>query len=111
MNESIYRNVDAISSAIEENKKISFSYFEWDASGRKKMRRGGEKWAERIRESAVGLHARITGLLDEGRLAGQMESIKQVLARWDEAMSEKRISPGGCADLLAIAFFIQSVIN
>lgn len=66
------------------------------------VRRGGEKWAERIRESAVGLHARITGLLDEGRLAGQMESIKQVLARWDEAMSEKGISPGGCADLLAL---------
>lgn len=44
MDESIYRNVDAISSAIEENKKISFSYFEWDLSGRQKMRRGGEAY-------------------------------------------------------------------
>jgi predicted DNA-binding transcriptional regulator YafY len=44
MDESIYRNVDTIANAIEENKKISFSYFEWDASGRKKMRRGGEKY-------------------------------------------------------------------
>ncbi len=44
MDESIYRNVDAVSSAIEENKKISFAYFEWDQNGRKKMRRGGERY-------------------------------------------------------------------
>ncbi len=42
MNESIYRNVDAISSAIEGNKKIRFRYFEWCMGGEKILRRDGE---------------------------------------------------------------------
>ncbi len=33
------------------------------------------------------------------------------MERLDRECIEKNISPGGCADLLAIAFFIQSVIN
>ena len=41
MNESIYRNVDAIGGAIERKKKIQFRYFEWDENGEKKMRRDG----------------------------------------------------------------------
>ena len=41
MNESIYRNVDAIGSAIEENCKIRFRYFEWSAEGEKRLRRDG----------------------------------------------------------------------
>lgn len=41
MNESIYRNVDALSFAIEKNKKIRFRYFEWDLAGEKKLRRDG----------------------------------------------------------------------
>lgn len=44
MNESIYRNVDAISHAIEENKKLSFCYFEWDQKGQKRFRRNGEAY-------------------------------------------------------------------
>ncbi len=44
MNESIYRNVDAISHAIEENKKLSFFYFEWDQMGQKRFRRNGEAY-------------------------------------------------------------------
>ncbi len=42
MNESIYRNVDAIGEAIESKKKIRFRYFEWDIHGEKKLRRDGE---------------------------------------------------------------------
>ncbi len=42
MNESIYRNVDALSFAIENNKKIRFRYFEWDTNGEKKFRREGD---------------------------------------------------------------------
>ncbi len=42
MNESIYRNVDALSFAIEKNKKIRFRYFEWDTSGEKRFRRNGD---------------------------------------------------------------------
>jgi len=41
MNESIYRNVDTISCAIDEDKKIRFRYFEWGAGGEKKFRRDG----------------------------------------------------------------------
>ncbi len=44
MNESIYRNVDAVGGAIEEKKKIRFTYFEWDQKGEKKLRRGGEPY-------------------------------------------------------------------
>ena len=42
MNESIYRNVDAIGSAIEGNHKIRFRYFEWSVEGEKRLRRDGE---------------------------------------------------------------------
>ncbi len=44
MNESIYRNVDAISTAMENDKKIRFRYFEWGALGEKKFRRNGEEY-------------------------------------------------------------------
>ena len=74
------------------------------------VRRGGEKLAQRMRESASALDARIAGDLAEGRLSYHMEAIRQALARWDESMSEKRISPGGCADLLALtllAYFME----
>ena len=71
------------------------------------VRRGGEKLAERIRESAETLNARITGHLQERKLAQQMESIRQVMMLWDEALSEKNISPGGCADLLALTLLAK----
>ncbi len=44
MNESIYRNVDTLSLAIGENKKIEFHYFEWAPDGSRRYRRGGEKY-------------------------------------------------------------------
>ncbi len=44
MNESIYYNVDFIHSAISENKKISFKYFEWDFKGERKFKRDGTRY-------------------------------------------------------------------
>jgi len=44
MNESIYRNVDAIGGAIERGHKIRFQYFEWTPEGKKKLRRDGERY-------------------------------------------------------------------
>ncbi|MBQ3074605.1 MAG: WYL domain-containing protein [Clostridia bacterium] len=41
MNESIYRNVDAIGAAIEAGCKIRFRYFEWSPDGEKRLRREG----------------------------------------------------------------------
>ena len=43
-NESIYYNVDSICSAISENKKISFKYFEWNTKKEKQLRKNGEKY-------------------------------------------------------------------
>lgn len=41
MNESIYRNVDTLSLAIGEDRKIAFRYFEWAPDGSKRFRRDG----------------------------------------------------------------------
>ena len=38
MNESIYYNVDAIQEAIAKNRQITFRYFDWDISGKRKYR-------------------------------------------------------------------------
>ncbi len=42
MNDSIYRNVDAIGEALEKKNKIRFRYFDWDIDGKKEYRRDGE---------------------------------------------------------------------
>ena len=41
MNESIYYNVDFIHSAINDNKRITFKYYEWTPEKEKKLRHGG----------------------------------------------------------------------
>ncbi|MBO4591962.1 MAG: WYL domain-containing protein [Eubacterium sp.] len=41
MNESIYYTVDAIHTAISENKSITFKYFSWNIKGEEEYRRGG----------------------------------------------------------------------
>lgn len=44
MNESIYLVVDKIHSAISEDKKISFKYFEWTADKEKILKHGGKDY-------------------------------------------------------------------
>lgn len=41
LNESIFYNVDAIHNAIEENKKISFRYFQWNTKKEMELRKNG----------------------------------------------------------------------
>ncbi len=41
MNESIYYNVDQIHTAILENKRITFQYFDWTPEKGKRLRKGG----------------------------------------------------------------------
>lgn len=41
MNESIYYNVDILHTAIEENSKITFQYFQWDVNKQMVLRRDG----------------------------------------------------------------------
>lgn len=38
MNETIYYNVDAIQDAIAQNRQITFRYFDWDISGKRRYR-------------------------------------------------------------------------
>ena len=45
MNESIYYNVDFIHSAINDNKKITFKYYEWTPEKEKKLRHGGATYS------------------------------------------------------------------
>ena len=45
-NEQIYYNIDAIHSAIGENRKISFKYFEWTIDKKQEFRRNGEKYIQ-----------------------------------------------------------------
>ena len=44
MNESIYYTVDVLHSAISQNKKLSFLYYEWNAKKEKVLRHGGERY-------------------------------------------------------------------
>lgn len=44
MNESIYYNVDALHSAISENRQVSFLYLEWTLQKKKQPRRGGARY-------------------------------------------------------------------
>ena len=44
MNESIYYTVDYIHTAISENAKISFKYFEWTAEKKKVLKHGGKEY-------------------------------------------------------------------
>lgn len=43
-NESIYYAVDSLETAIQQNKKITFKYFDLDESGSRKYRRDGERY-------------------------------------------------------------------
>ena len=44
MNESIYYNVDAIHTAIDDDKKISFLYFQWNVKKEMEMKRNGQPY-------------------------------------------------------------------
>ena len=66
------------------------------------VRRGGETQAEELREAAAQMDGRIAGCLADEHPAQQMDAIRQALVGWDGVLIAKRISPGGCADLLAL---------
>ena len=45
-NEQIYYNVDAIHTAISENKKIAFKYYEWNVDKKQQFRHGGKSYIQ-----------------------------------------------------------------
>lgn len=66
------------------------------------VRRGGEEAAEALRRAAAEMDGGIAAAIADGTILKKMEAIRARLARWDEAMIRARISPGGCADMLAL---------
>ena len=66
------------------------------------IRRGGMEAAQALSAQARQLDGRIQSAIAAGTICAEMEAVKKSLAAWDERMSEARVSPGGCADLLAL---------
>ncbi|MBR5301323.1 MAG: citrate lyase holo-[Clostridia bacterium] len=71
------------------------------------VRRGGEEAAEQLRRDAQAMDERVLAGIQAGTLKDDIREIKETLAQWDGAMSAKRISPGGCADLLALTLLAR----
>ena len=71
------------------------------------VRRGGEEAAERLRRDAAALDGDITAALAACVLAERMPQLREQLAQWDDALSAQGISPGGCADLLALTLLVH----
>ena len=70
------------------------------------VRRGGEAGASAMRSEAQAMDGEIACALEAGELSKKIGWLKDELADWDERMSAAGISPGGCADLLAMALFM-----
>lgn len=66
------------------------------------LRRGGEEAAAKLLGKAQALNEEVLSAAAEKRLGDRMEEIRIRLTVWDEELSDKHISPGGCADLLAL---------
>jgi len=66
------------------------------------LRRGGEAAAAKLLADAKTLDEVICLHADKGTLRIHMEEIRARMAAWDVQLSTARISPGGCADLLAL---------
>lgn len=66
------------------------------------VRRGGEEAAGALRRAAAEMDGEIAAAIADGTIASGMDAIRARLTRWNEALTRARISPGGCADLLAL---------
>ena len=69
-------------------------------------RRGGEAGAAAMRETARALDGEIAAALEAGEIKQKIGQFKEKLTDWDGQMSAAGISPGGCADLLAMALLM-----
>lgn len=70
------------------------------------VRRGGEAGAAAMRETARALDGEIAAALEAGEMKQKIGRLKEKLTDWDGQMSAAGISPGGCADLLAMALLM-----
>ena len=70
------------------------------------VRRGGEAGAAAMRKTARALDGEIAAALEAGEMKQKIGRLKEKLTDWDGQMSAAGISPGGCADLLAMALLM-----
>ena len=70
------------------------------------VRRGGEASAAAMREAARALDGELAAALEAGEIKQKIGQFKEKLTDWDGQMSAAGISPGGCADLLAMALLM-----
>ena len=59
-----------------------------------------------MRETARALDGEIAAALEAGEMKQKIGQFKEKLTDWDGQMSAAGISPGGCADLLAMALLM-----
>ena len=62
--------------------------------------------AAAMRETARALDGEIAVALEAGEIKQKIGQFKEKLTDWDGQMSAAGISPGGCADLLAMALLM-----
>lgn len=68
------------------------------------VRRGGAEGARQLRERAEAEDAALCARLAQAEFDAQKEgeALRQRMAQWDAELSAAGISPGGCADMLAL---------
>lgn len=71
------------------------------------LKRGGTEGAKAMQDRARALDNRIEAALADGSF--RIELLLKEMEAWDGELSARRISPGGCADLLALAFLMEFV--
>lgn len=71
------------------------------------VRRGGEAGAKAMREKAQMLDSRMTAAIAAGKAQEVLDDFRHELTLWDQELTRQRISPGGCADLLALALLMR----
>lgn len=60
-----------------------------------------------MQEKARSLDEEISGALAAGRIREEMPRLAQFLRAWNDELCQARISPGGCADLLALTLLMH----
>ena len=75
------------------------------------IRRGGMEAARALRERAQALDVRLYAAMSAPGFDAQAEGegLRRELAAWDAELIAANISPGGCADMLALAFLAHGM--
>lgn len=66
--------------------------------------RGGKDGAEYVRQTSCDI-------LDDTALCADQDSLCKAMSRFNEECVRRWLSPGGCADMLALTFYLDSVIR